>query len=307
MAKLRKKWAAALVGAAALSLTLTACGGGGEDEGGTSEGGAIDTSIATGDIDYWLWDINQKPAYETCAANFENGNPNVNVKITQFGWTASGASSPTASSLATRPMCSPTTCRSSRSSSPNSSWCPWTTPWPRTASTSTSTNRVWPISGRARAASATACPRTSTPSRSYYNSKLTDDAGLTADQLGQLAWNPTDGGAYEKAIASLTVVKNGKRGDEAGFDKSKVAVYAWVLTAALAPAWVRRNGACTPARSATSNSPTRTPGAPTTTTTTPIPADRRLLLLPDRKGYMPSLAAITGSVRGTSTAPESTP
>ena len=63
MAKLRKKWAAALVGAAALSLTLTACGGGGsEDEGGTSEGGAIDTSTATGDINYWLWDANQLPA-----------------------------------------------------------------------------------------------------------------------------------------------------------------------------------------------------------------------------------------------------
>ena len=59
----------------------------------------------------------------------------------------------------------------------------------------------------------------------FYNKKLTDDAGLTADQLGQLAWNPTDGGTYEKAIAHLTVDESGKRGDEAGFDKSKVKVY----------------------------------------------------------------------------------
>ena len=87
MARLRKKWAAALVAVTALSLTLTACGGGGsKDEGGTSEGGAIDTSTATGDVDYWLWDINQQPAYETCADNFKKANPNVNVKISQFGW-----------------------------------------------------------------------------------------------------------------------------------------------------------------------------------------------------------------------------
>ena len=82
MARLRKKWAAALVAAAALSLTLTACGGGGsKDEGGTSEGGAIDTSTATGDVNYWLWDNAQQPAYQTCADNFKTANPNVNVKI----------------------------------------------------------------------------------------------------------------------------------------------------------------------------------------------------------------------------------
>ena len=43
--------------------------------------------------------------------------------------------------------------------------------------------------------------------------------------MKNLAWNPQDGGTYEKVIAHLTVDKNGKRGDEAGFDKNNVAVY----------------------------------------------------------------------------------
>ena len=87
MARMRKKLGAVLVAAAALSLTLTACGGGGgsEESGGSAEGGAIDTSQASGDVSYWLWDANQQPAYQECADKFHAANPNINVKITQYG------------------------------------------------------------------------------------------------------------------------------------------------------------------------------------------------------------------------------
>ena len=54
---------------------------------------------------------------------------------------------------------------------------------------------------------------------------MTDAAGISAEQMATLDWNPQDGGSYEKAIAHLTVDNNGKRGDEAGFDKNNVAVY----------------------------------------------------------------------------------
>ncbi len=59
----------------------------------------------------------------------------------------------------------------------------------------------------------------------FYNKKMTKDAGITDEEMNNLTWNPSDGGTYEKAIAKLTVDKNGKHGDEPGFDKSKVAVY----------------------------------------------------------------------------------
>ena len=52
----------------------------------SDNGGAIDTSTATGDVSYWLWDANQLPAYQACADAFHAKNPNINVKITQYGW-----------------------------------------------------------------------------------------------------------------------------------------------------------------------------------------------------------------------------
>ena len=54
----------------------------------------------------------------------------------------------------------------------------------------------------------------------FYNDQMASDAGLTADQLSALEWNPTDGGTFEQAIAALTVDANGVRGNEPGFDKS---------------------------------------------------------------------------------------
>ena len=54
---------------------------------GKSGGGeAIDTSTASGEVSYWLWDANQLPAYQACADKFTEANPNVTVKITQLGW-----------------------------------------------------------------------------------------------------------------------------------------------------------------------------------------------------------------------------
>ena len=63
MAPIRKRLGIGIVGAAILSLALTACGGGAESGGeADSQGGVIDTSNASGEISYWLWDANQLPA-----------------------------------------------------------------------------------------------------------------------------------------------------------------------------------------------------------------------------------------------------
>lgn len=59
----------------------------------------------------------------------------------------------------------------------------------------------------------------------FYNKKMINSGGLTPAQLAKLRWNPTDGGTYEKAVAHLTMDASGHRGDEPGFDKTKVKVY----------------------------------------------------------------------------------
>ena len=66
----------------------------------------------------------------------------------------------------------------------------------------------------------------------FYNKTMTADAGISEEQIKNLSWNPQDGGSYEKTIAHLTVDKNGKRGDEPGFDKNNVAVYGLGLNGA---------------------------------------------------------------------------
>lgn len=58
-----------------------------------------------------------------------------------------------------------------------------------------------------------------------YHSGYLQDAGLTADDLWNATWNPTDGGTFEDIIARLSVDENGVRGDEPGFDPDHVAIY----------------------------------------------------------------------------------
>ena len=67
-----------LATAAALPLLALAACSGGDDGGGSGSSG--------GQIDYWLWDANQQPAYQKCADAFAAKNPGTTVKITQRGW-----------------------------------------------------------------------------------------------------------------------------------------------------------------------------------------------------------------------------
>jgi multiple sugar transport system substrate-binding protein len=66
----------------------------------------------------------------------------------------------------------------------------------------------------------------------FYNTEMVDEAGLSAEDMASLDWNPDDGGSYEAAIARLTVDANGVRGDEPGFDSNNVEVYGLGLNAA---------------------------------------------------------------------------
>jgi multiple sugar transport system substrate-binding protein len=69
----------------------------------------------------------------------------------------------------------------------------------------------------------------------FYNKAMTDEAGITEEQMNTLTWNPDDGGTYEEVIAKLSVDANGVRGDEPGFDKDNVAVYGLGLAGSGGP------------------------------------------------------------------------
>ena len=63
------------------------------------------------------------------------------------------------------------------------------------------------------------------------NLGMLKDAGVSEDQLRTATWNPTDGGTFEQIAAKLSVDKNGKRGDEPGFDPKNVKTYGLALDA----------------------------------------------------------------------------
>lgn len=198
---------------AAAALALTSCSSGGGGSAGNGDG----------TINYWLWDSIQKPAYQACADDFHKANPKITVKITQLGWDdywtklTNGMAAGNAPDVFTDHV----------------------TKYPDFLKT----KQLLPLDdlkvdykafndGLADLWVGTDGKRYGTPKdwdtiALIYNKKLTAEAGLTDDQMNTLTWNPDDGGTYEKAIAHLTVDKNGKRGDEAGFDKNNVAVYGF--------------------------------------------------------------------------------
>ncbi|MFF7640580.1 extracellular solute-binding protein [Streptomyces canus] len=195
--------------AGALALCLTGC----------ARSGSAGSSSNT--VTYWLWDSNQQPAYQACAKDFEQRNPGLHVKITQLGW--------------------------------DDYWTKLTASFIAGTEPDVFTDHIQKfgqfadlkvleplddldIDGSAYQPGLAAnwmgqdghrygAPKDWDTVALFYDKKLTDAAGLTAARLNDLSWNPQDGGSFEKAIAHLTVDRNGKRGDEPGFDKNNVKVY----------------------------------------------------------------------------------
>jgi multiple sugar transport system substrate-binding protein len=214
-----------LAGAALIPLALAACGGGGDDEAGA----------ATGEITYWLWDANQQPAYQECATAFTAANPDITVKIVQRGWddywntlTTSFVSG-TGPDVFTNHLAKyPEFVEKKQLVALDDAIAK---DGVKTDIYAKGLTELWVGQDGKRYG----LPKDWDTVALFYNKKMATAAGLTEEQLKSLTWNPTDGGTYEKAIARLTVDKNGKRGDEPGFDKNNVKVYGLGLSSSGGP------------------------------------------------------------------------
>lgn len=211
----------------ALSLALAACSGGSSGGGGDAgdSGEAIDTSTAAGTIDYWLWDSNQLPAYQQCADDFHAANPDVTVTLSQYAWDdywgniTNGFVAGTAPDVFTNHL---------------SRYPEFVTQGQLLALDATleadavdtsiyqpGLADLWVGQDGLRYG----LPKDFDTVAIFYNQDLLEEAGVSAEDMQDLEWNPTDGGTYEQMIAHLTVDGNGVRGDEPGFDKGDVEVY----------------------------------------------------------------------------------
>lgn len=212
---------AAVAVAAAATLTLAGCSSSGGD--GTREG------AATEEITYWLWDSNQQPAYQQCADAFTD-ETGIGVTIEQYGWTdywqglITGFASSTAPDVFADHL----------------SYYPQFVAEGQLLDISDLVEEdgldlsvyqdgladLWVDQEGRRFG----LPKDFDTVALFYNEQMVADAGFQAEDLSALEWNPTDGGSYEEFIAALTIDENGVRGNEPGFDKSKVAVYGLALS-----------------------------------------------------------------------------
>ena len=195
-----------------LALTVAACGG--SDTGAMTPDGKVL-------LRYQLWDTNQKPVYQKCADAFQQSNPNIHVQIENKNWgdywsgLARGFIADTAPDVFTDHLGK----------------------YPQFATSEV----IEPVSTRGidmdQYLPGLADLWKSPDGKQYglpkdwdtvalvVNEDMLADAGLTKQQLDSATWNPTDGGSFEQMVAKLTVDKNGKRGDEPGFDPSNIEVY----------------------------------------------------------------------------------
>ncbi|MDN6400225.1 MAG: sugar ABC transporter substrate-binding protein [Brachybacterium sp.] len=203
---------AALAAGAAGTGALSACGGAAAPAGATQ-------------IDYWLWDALQLPAYSAAVDLFMEQNPDVHVRITQMGW--------------------------------DDYWTKLTASFVAEAGPDAFTDHlarfpefvnlgvVAPLDGLAPLRDLTAAhfqeglqelwsdqdgvrygiPKDYDTIAIMYDKNLLAEEGLAPEDLEGLDWNPEDGGSFERMLARLTLDTHGVRGDEEGFDPTSIARY----------------------------------------------------------------------------------
>jgi multiple sugar transport system substrate-binding protein len=198
---------------AVAAAALAACGGGSGSGGGR------------GVITYWLWDASQQPGYQKCADAFHQQNPNLTIRFQQYGW-ADYWSKLTAGFIADT---APDVFTDHLSKFPQFVDLKVLRPLDELGPTSDVKDSDYQP-GLAELWKGQDGHRYGTPKdwdtiSVFYNVKAVQAAGITKQQLDTMTWNPTDGGTFEKIVAHLTVDRNGKRGDQPGFDPKHVVVH----------------------------------------------------------------------------------
>lgn len=176
-------------------------------------------------LDYWLWDANQLPGYSQAIDLFMERNPDIRVRITQLGW--------------------------------DDYWTKLTASFVAEAGPDVFTDHLArypefvrlgvlaPLDGHAPIDQIPAdhfqdglqALWTGKDGRRYgmpkdydtvaimFDKAVLAEAGVAPEDLADLDWNPEDGGSFERMLAHLTVDAEGRRGDEDGFDPTRIATY----------------------------------------------------------------------------------
>lgn len=177
------------------------------------------------EIDYWLWDALQLPAYSAAIERFMELNPDIFVRVTQLGWddywtklTASfvAEAGPDAFTdhLARYPeflalgVLAPLDGLPALDAIPAEQF-------------QEGLQELWTGQDGRRYG----VPKDYDTIAVLYDQKMLEAEGLSPEDLEGLDWNPEDGGTFEQMLARLTLDTNGVRGDQEGFDPTSIARY----------------------------------------------------------------------------------
>jgi len=178
-------------------------------------------------IKYVLWDTNQLPPYQECAAAFQAANPGITVEIEQLGWDdywtgiSTGFISGEAPDVFTNHLAKypefvaleqlvdiqPLV---ERDGVPTDIY------YPGLAD-------LWGRDGKRYG-----LPKDWDTVAVVYNKALLEAAGVDPAIMDEWTWNLEDGGTFQETVAALTLDANGNNGLSPDFDKNNVAQYGFV-------------------------------------------------------------------------------
>ena len=177
-------------------------------------------------IRYINWDINQFPAYEACAANFNTANPGINVTVENIGWgdywtglqtemVAGNAADVFTNHLAKYPEFAAKEQILDFSA------------WAARDNVDTSIylgelEKLWTRDGARYG-----LPKDWDTVAFMYDADALEAAGITVDEFNSATWNPEDGGSFAEIVKKLTIDENGNNGLSADFDKDAVVQYGY--------------------------------------------------------------------------------
>lgn len=180
----------------------------------------------TVEIHYALWDPNQRPAYEACAAEFQKQNPDIRIRISQVGWTDYWTVLTTQFVSGTAPDVFTNHLMKYPDMMTNGQIVDLA-PYLKRDKVSTDGYYSTLLTDWSKDGHQYGLPKDWDTIAIVYNKQMFKDAGIDATQIANWTWNDSDGGTFEKSIARLSIDENGNRGDSAKFDPQHVKVYGY--------------------------------------------------------------------------------
>jgi multiple sugar transport system substrate-binding protein len=185
-------------------------------------------TFAQTEINYWLWDSGQQPAYDACNVEFAKAHPDIKVNIIQQGWDdywtgiTTGFVSGTAPDVFTNHLAKyPEFAASGQIVDIQ----------PLVELDKVDTTQyvgaladLWGRDGKRYG-----LPKDWDTIAFAFNKDMITAAGITDEELNNMTWNPEDGGTFGEIIAKLSLDANGNNGLSPDFDSANVVQYGIIL------------------------------------------------------------------------------